>query len=204
MSPAYVLEPTYDTLRRRLFAGVWPSGQRLEAARLATELGVSMTPVRDSLNRLAGERLVHSSPGEGFQVPLLSETELRALIDWHRALVGIALGRRRTITISRDLPQGHDGIGERTAILFTVIAGAAGSLELHWALGNAAARLGCYRRHEENVLDGAHAELAALEALVREGKRAGLARAIERYHDRRHAVAGDLVHAARYAGPSDA
>src|SRR3546814_8622226 len=82
-----------------------------------------MTPVRDSLNRLAGERLVHSSPGEGFQVPLLSETELRALIDWHRALVGIALGRRRTITISRDLPQGHDGIGERTAILFTVIAG---------------------------------------------------------------------------------
>src|SRR3546814_245863 len=78
---------------------------------------------------------------------------------------------------SRDLPQGHDGIGERTAILFTVIAGAAGSLELHWALGNAAARLGCYRRHEENVLDGAHAELAALEALVREGKRAGLARA---------------------------
>src|SRR3546814_9451996 len=96
-----------------------------------------MTPVRDSLNRLAGERLVHSSPGEGFQVPLLSETELRALIDWHRALVGIALGRRRTITISRDLPQGHDGIGERTAILFTVIAGAAGSLELHWALGNA-------------------------------------------------------------------
>src|SRR3546814_6964690 len=88
-----------------------------------------MTPVRDSLNRLAGERLVHSSPGEGFQVPLLSETELRALIDWHRALVGIALGRRRTITISRDLPQGHDGIGERTALLFTVIAGAAGSLE---------------------------------------------------------------------------
>src|SRR3546814_8619732 len=113
MSPAYVLEPTYDTLRRRLFAGVWPSGQRLEAARLATELGVSMTPVRDSLNRLAGERLVHSSPGEGFQVSLLNETELRALIDWHRALVGIALGRRRTITISRDLLQGHDGIGDR-------------------------------------------------------------------------------------------
>ncbi|MGE4305051.1 MAG: GntR family transcriptional regulator [Novosphingobium sp.] len=204
MSPAYVLEPTYDTLRRRLFAGVWPSGQRLEAARLATELGVSMTPVRDSLNRLAGERLVHSSPGEGFHVPLLSETELRGLIDWHRALVGIALGRRRTITMPEDLPQGHDGIGERTAILFTAIASLAGSLELHWALGNAAARLGCYRRHEENVLDDAHAELAALEALVREGNRADLSLAIERYHDRRRAVAGDLVHAARYAGTPDA
>src|SRR3546814_7069587 len=53
--------------------------QRLEAARLATELGVSMTPVRDSLNRLAGERLVHSSPGEGFQVPLLSETDRKSV-----------------------------------------------------------------------------------------------------------------------------
>jgi DNA-binding transcriptional MocR family regulator len=204
MSPAYVLEPTYDTLRRRLFAGVWPSGQRLEAARLATELGVSMTPVRDSLNRLAGERLVHSSPGEWFQVPLLSETELRGLIDWHHALIGIALGRWTAITPTTDLPQGHDGIGERTAILFAVIANAAGSLELHWALGNAAARLGCYRRHEETVLDESLSELAALEALVREGNRAGLAHAIERYHDRRRAVAGDLVHAARYAGSSEA
>lgn len=204
MSPSYVLEPTYDTLRRRLFAGVWPSGQRLEAARLASELGVSMTPVRDSLNRLAGERLVHSSPGEGFQVPLLSETELRGLIDWHRALIGIALGRRRAIAMLTDLPQGHNGIGERTAILFTAIASAAGSLELHWALGNAAARLDCYRRHEETVLYEAHSELTALEALVRGGNRTGLTRAVERYHDRRRAVVGDLVHAARYAGSSDA
>lgn len=204
MSPAYVLEPTYDTLRRRLFAGVWPSGQRLEAARLAKELGVSMTPVRDSLNRLAGERLVHSSPGEGFQVPMLSETELRGLIDWHRALIGVALGYRGAIAMPTDLPQGRDGIGERTAILFTAIASAGESLELHWALGNAAARLGCYRRHEESVLDEAHSELAALEGLVREGNQAGLVKAIERYHDRRRAVAGDLVHAARYAGSSEA
>jgi len=204
MSPAYVLEPTYDTLRRRLFAGVWPSGQRLEAARLAKDLGVSITPVRDSLNRLAGERLVHTSPGEGFQVPLLSETELRGLIEWHRALIGIAVEGEASIAMPTELPQGHDGIGERTAILFTAIASMAGSLELHWALGNAAARLGCYRRHEETVLDEVHSELAALEALLRGGSRARLARAIERYHDRRHAVAGDLVHAARYAGSSEA
>ena len=55
MSPAHVLEPTYDTLRRRLVAGDWPPRCRLEAARLAEELGVSITPVRDALNRLTGE-----------------------------------------------------------------------------------------------------------------------------------------------------
>ncbi len=30
MSPAHVLEPTYDTLRRRLLMGAWPAGQRLD------------------------------------------------------------------------------------------------------------------------------------------------------------------------------
>lgn len=200
MSPAHVLEPTYDTLRRRLLAGTWPAGQRLEAARLAKELNVSMTPVRDSLNRLAGERLVHSSPGEGYQVPLLDETELRGLIDWHRALIGIALGPRKSMATGVKLPEGHDGIGERTAILFTVIASTVRSLELDWALGNAAARLGPYRRHEEIVLGDVPAELEQVELLVREGDRDDLARAIDRYHGRRHATAAELVHAARSRG----
>lgn len=200
MSPAYVLEPTYDTLRRRLLTGVWPSGQRLEAVRLAKELSVSMTPVRDSLNRLAGERLVHSSPGEGYQVPLLDETELRGLIDWHHTLIGIVLAPRSATATPAELPEGHDGIGERTAILFTVIASTARSLELDWALGNATARLGPYRRHEETVLGDVPAELEQLEALVREGNQDGLARAIDHYHGRRHAVAAELVHAARSGG----
>lgn len=74
MSPAHVLEPTYDTLRRRLLMGAWPAGQRLEAARLAADLGVSITPVRDSLNRLTGERLIVSQPGDGFHVSIGVQT----------------------------------------------------------------------------------------------------------------------------------
>ena len=200
MSPAYVLEPTYDTLRRRLLTGAWPSGQRLEAVRLAKELSVSMTPVRDSLNRLAGERLVHSSPGEGYQVPLLDETELRGLIDWHHMLIGFVLGPCSATTTPAELPEGHDGIGERTAILFSVIANMARSLELDWALGNAAARLGPYRRHEVMVLGDVPAELEQLELLVREGDQGELARAIDHYHGRRNAAAAELVHAARSGG----
>jgi len=41
MSPSHVLEPTYATVRRRLVTGLWHPGHRLEAARLADELGVS-------------------------------------------------------------------------------------------------------------------------------------------------------------------
>ncbi|RYE93018.1 MAG: GntR family transcriptional regulator, partial [Oxalobacteraceae bacterium] len=49
MSPSHVLEPTYASIRHCLVSGFWPAGRRLEAARLAEELGVSITPVRDSL-----------------------------------------------------------------------------------------------------------------------------------------------------------
>ena len=77
MSPAHVFEPTYEAIKRRLITGEWSSGTRIEAARLADELGVSVTPVRDSLYRLNGESMVDFTPGEGFHVHRLTETEFR-------------------------------------------------------------------------------------------------------------------------------
>lgn len=197
MSPSHVLEPTYDGLRRRLLAGFWPAGQRLEANRLADELGVSMTPVRDSLNRLVGERLIQASPGEGFHVPRLDETELRGLLRWHRALVELALNWPGTILVSIVLPKGHDGIAERTALLFAAITAVAGNGELDEAITNAAGRLGAYRRIEESVLDDAAAELGGMEQAARSNDRAALAQLVQRYHSRRHAAADRLVHVTR-------
>src|SRR3546814_13644235 len=69
MSPAHVLEPTYQAIRKRLMEAAWPAGFRLDTARLAGELGVSTSPVRDSLNHLAGERMVDFEMGAGFYVP---------------------------------------------------------------------------------------------------------------------------------------
>ena len=77
MSPSHILEPTYQALRERLMGGEWPAGFRLDTARLAADLGVSKSPVRDSLNRLTGERMVDFEPGYGFHVPRLDETQLR-------------------------------------------------------------------------------------------------------------------------------
>lgn len=194
MSPAYVLEPTYDALRRRLLAGTWPSGYRLEAARLASELGVSITPVRDSLNRLTGERLVHSSPGDGFQVPRLDETEFCALLDWHHALVGLALEWTGAGSRQMLLPQGHNGIADRTALLFAAIGGVAGNSELDGAIGVTASKLSRYRHREDEILIDTHSELGEIEALVRADNRAQLVRCIEHYHRRRTDAAAQLVH----------
>ncbi|WP_298670738.1 winged helix-turn-helix domain-containing protein [uncultured Sphingomonas sp.] len=194
MSPAHVLEPTYDALRRRLVAGDWPPGYRLEAMRLADELGVSITPVRDALNRLTGERLVESEPGEGFRVPRLDGGDLRTTFAWHHRLMTIAMRWRTGKLLAIEIPQGHGGIGERTALLFGSIAATAGNAELNRAVSQAAARLNPYRKEEATVFTDVADELAEMEQLARGPARSPLVNAIGRYHDRRELAADRLAH----------
>ncbi len=197
MSPAHVLEPTYDALRHRILSGVWAPGFRLEAARIAQDLSVSITPVRDSLYRLTGERLVTANPGEGFQVPILYETDLCTLLDWHAMLIDIPFDRPTAFTQPAAVVEGHDGIAERTALVFTAIVAVADNSELLIAIGNVAARLGRCRRAEPRIIPDAESEIARLGALVRGGEREALKAAIADYHRRRRALAGRLVNAAR-------
>ena len=77
MSPAHVFEPTYEAIKRRLMTGEWASGTRIEAARLADDFGVSVTPVRDSLYRLNGERMVDFTPGEAREIPVFSALQIK-------------------------------------------------------------------------------------------------------------------------------
>jgi DNA-binding GntR family transcriptional regulator len=65
----------YMTLREHLCSGVLPSGRPLQEAALAAQLGVSRTPVREALARLASEGLL-GSDGRSFVVPLLSEADI--------------------------------------------------------------------------------------------------------------------------------
>lgn len=196
MSPAHVLEPTYEAIRRRLIAGSWRPGFRLEAARLADELGVSITPVRDSLNRLTGERLVQANAGEGFQVPRIEGVDLRAMIGWHRTLIALTIPMLPSTGIAA-IPHGHDGAGERASLLFGTMVAFADDVELNVALANLAARLAPYRRHEETFLPGLLAELDGLESCLKRGAKAALTIALDAYHLARLPLCDTLVQAAR-------
>ena len=61
----------YATLRDYLRAGRIPRGQPLQEAALGAQLGVSRTPVREALARLASEGLVVAE-GRSFTLPSLS------------------------------------------------------------------------------------------------------------------------------------
>jgi DNA-binding GntR family transcriptional regulator len=65
----------YATLRAYLRAGRIPAGQPLQEAALATQLGVSRTPVREALARLASDGLV-AAEGRSFILPALSVEDI--------------------------------------------------------------------------------------------------------------------------------
>ncbi len=65
----------YATLREYLRAGRIPTGQPLQEAALAEQLGVSRTPVREALARLASDGLVVAE-GRSFTVPALNVSDI--------------------------------------------------------------------------------------------------------------------------------
>jgi len=78
----------------QLRKGAFRPGERLEPAAFSDKLSASVTPIRDALHRLTGERLVETPRHEGFRVPLVTETMLRHLYTWHLDLLLLAIARR--------------------------------------------------------------------------------------------------------------
>ncbi len=69
--PIALSDQVYQTLRDNLRNGKILQGYPLQEVQLAAQLGVSRTPVREALTRLASEGLV-SSDGRSFTVPALT------------------------------------------------------------------------------------------------------------------------------------
>ena len=65
---------------------------RLKEAELATEFGVSRTPVRDALSRISHLGLVETRNGVGTVVVALTDTQIRHVYDMRLELAGL-IGR---------------------------------------------------------------------------------------------------------------
>lgn len=69
-------EKVYQALRDRILAGKVGSGEFIREQEVSEGLGVSRTPVRESLGRLASEGFLERIPHRGFRVPKESIAEL--------------------------------------------------------------------------------------------------------------------------------
>lgn len=69
-------EQAYQQVRAAIVENRYPPGSRLVEVRIAEDLGLSRTPVREALRRLEAEGLVVSEPNRGAMVRPLSPTEV--------------------------------------------------------------------------------------------------------------------------------
>lgn len=80
-----------NLLRQMILDGQFAAGQRLVEDRISTELGISRTPLREALHRLAQEGLLEKRTTGGYELRRTNVAELedavnvRALLEGHAA-----------------------------------------------------------------------------------------------------------------------
>ena len=189
MSPGATFERVYRELKRRLGENAWPPGTPIEPALVGPELGASITPVRDALHRLVGERLVEAPGHNGFRVPRPGEAALRDLYAWNGRVLALAVSRMRfEAGGAGGKPPEPVDVATATAGLFLRITRAAGSDEHVRVVAQLNDRLASCRQVEPRALDEVAGEQQALHLLLDAGERTELNRALTRYHRRRIAA----------------
>lgn len=83
-------EIVFETIRCAIITGDLQPGQRLMEVQLAEQMGVSRTPVRESIRKLELEGLVKMVPRKGVYVTPMSVNDLKEMMEIRRALEGLA------------------------------------------------------------------------------------------------------------------
>ena len=92
-------QSAYKVIKGRILERVLQPGEALVEAKLAEELGMSRTPIRDALIKLEQEGLVVSVPNKGTFVESLSPVDVAEIYDIREVIEGLAarlLARRIT------------------------------------------------------------------------------------------------------------
>ncbi|MCX4833000.1 GntR family transcriptional regulator [Streptomyces sp. NBC_00006] len=91
---APVVHSLRDQIREHIVEGIvsgrWKPGERIVERRIATELEVSQTPVREALRELESLRLIESAPNKGVRVRNLSAADLEESYPVRAGLEAIA------------------------------------------------------------------------------------------------------------------
>lgn len=194
MNPAPQFERVYAGIRAHLLSGKWPPGHRLDLASLADELGASITPVRDALYRLSGERLLAAGAHDGFAVPAVTEPALRDLYAWNRDL--LLLAQDNAEKASCVVVDYHDGaIVEMITRLCHVIGANSNNPEHMTAIDRTSDRLHSARIAEVRLGIATEDELCSLVEAATKDNPLVLRNGIELYHLHRQSLAGRIVQA---------
>lgn len=74
LSKTTLLDQAYEVVKEALMNGQFTPGDTLVIRQLAAEMGTSIMPVRDALQKLVAERALELLPNRTVQVPLITRT----------------------------------------------------------------------------------------------------------------------------------
>lgn len=100
---ANAADRAYQAIRASILNGTFPPNARLKETELVEFCGVSRTPVREALRRLAAEDFVVIQRNQGAQVKSWSVDDLDDLFSLRALLEGYAAGRAARRTSAEDL-----------------------------------------------------------------------------------------------------
>jgi DNA-binding GntR family transcriptional regulator len=113
------VDRAYDKIRAAILDGSLAPGSRLKEKTLVEDCGVSRTPVRDALRRLAAEGYVSIQPNQGAQVRSWSTEDLDELFALRALLEGYAAKRAAKLITAEGLNRLEKVVAQMNAILTT-------------------------------------------------------------------------------------
>jgi hypothetical protein len=203
MAPDPVLhERIYAALKLDLREGRLLPGQHIDLQGISDHHRASITPVREAVCRLVGERLVESQRHGGFRVVHLGADTLRELYMLNLAMVLHAVRISTDENIDRAIgtfwypatSADPSEIAAAAASLFASLGGASGLAEFQIAVEGINDRLASARIMEVQALRDLRRELLMINHGPNGDIRRTIARRISTYHRRRIAVVGKIAH----------
>ena len=82
-------DQVFEKLENDIIQGTYPKGEILTELKLAEQLGVSRTPIREALRRLEQERLIEDA-GKGSKVLGITEDDLLDIMNIRERIEGLA------------------------------------------------------------------------------------------------------------------
>lgn len=197
----------YSGVRRRIAIAAYPPGLHLKVDTIAKAAGgISATPVREALSRLAGEGLIESWRRQGYRVPVPTASVIVELLQVSQLYLVAAIDEAEQIGRP---PEGVDLASwslessddedpqERSTRLLLLSLLHLSSNSMLWSAGTAVVdRLSLVRRLEPRVLT-AHASNEALGAAFAAMDFTGMRRAVGEFHDVRRGNATAFERAVR-------
>lgn len=186
----------YERIKHWLLAQTLVPGQLLQIGVLADELGVSTTPVREALTRLAAERMIMSVPKRGFFARTPSEDDILGLYSVNQTILDAAVMRWPEATgqvappeaATAEVPvqdRSAEQLARQTGELFLQVAMRSGVGEFAEIVRNMNDRLHHARVLECEIVPNVFVEMGRMTALAAGNDRAQLREALKAYHDER-------------------